>query len=145
VSSPNTPGLRDLQQRLHLQRILEAIAADKPLLIKLAPDLSDEQLQPLLDLPVSGFVVSNTTLSRPVDVGETQGGLSGAPLRELSTAMIRKVRARTDKPIIGVGGVFTGADAREKLSAGADLVQLYTAMIYRGPFTPLYVQRELKA
>jgi dihydroorotate dehydrogenase len=116
-------------------------------LVKLAPDLADEQLPDLVGLGgrlAAGFVVSNTTISRPVDVGETQGGLSGAPLRALSTAMIRKVRALTKLPIIGVGGVFTGADAMEKLFAGADLVQLYTSMIYRGPGTPLRVLRELK-
>jgi dihydroorotate dehydrogenase len=155
VSSPNTVGLRNLQERLALVRILEAIqaenAAKKPLLVKLSPDLSDEQLVPLLEVVsrhASGVIVSNTTLSREglrYEGPELRGGLSGAPLRSRSTEMIAKVRDLTGGklPIIGVGGIFYGSDAFEKLQAGASLVQLYTGLIYRGPSCAKRVGLEL--
>lgn len=156
VSSPNTAGLRDLQERLHLEKVLLALRAananKKPLLVKIAPDLSDEQLPDLLSLIEShaaGVVVSNTTITRPGFEGEaveSPGGLSGRPLRDMSTALLAKVRRLTGGrlPIIGVGGVFTGGDALEKLAAGACLVQLYTSLIYRGPGAARKIQRELK-
>ena len=155
VSSPNTPGLRDLQERLQLEKILTAIQGDnkdkKPVLVKISPDLSDEQLPDLVGLierMASGIIVSNTTITRPgipSDLPELQGGLSGAPLSALSTALIRKVHALTQGrlPIIGVGGVMTGADAFEKLRAGASLVELYTGLVYRGPSAAVRITREL--
>jgi dihydroorotate dehydrogenase len=157
VSSPNTPGLRDLQERLSLEKILAAISernsAKKPLLVKIAPDLSPEQLPDLFSLTerrASGLVISNTTLSRPnipVDTAETRGGLSGEPLRPLSTELIRSAYKHTGGrlPIIGVGGVFSGGDAFEKIRAGASLVQLYTGLVYEGPSLVLRIQRELSA
>lgn len=157
VSSPNTPGLRDLQERLFLEKILSAIAQrneDKtPVLVKISPDLSPEQLPDLLDLvekSASGLIVSNTTLSRPglpADLPQIQGGLSGAPLRSLSTDIIRRAYRHTQGrlPIIGVGGVFSGGDAFEKIRAGASLVQLYTGLVYGGPGTVYRIQRELAA
>jgi dihydroorotate dehydrogenase len=157
VSSPNTAGLRDLQERIHLERILSAIqsenAAKKPLLVKLSPDLHDETLTTLVDLVMktaSGVIATNTTIARPgipSDEQERRGGLSGAPLRARSTELIRKIRKLTKGalPIIGVGGVFTGGDAYEKIKAGASLVQLYTGLVYRGPDTPRRIQRELLA
>lgn len=155
VSSPNTLGLRDLQERIHLERILSAIYTynknNKPVLIKISPDLSDELLPSLVDLigkMASGVIATNTTIMRPgIPVGEPErrGGLSGAPLRERSTELIRKIyRLSSGKlPIIGVGGVFTGGDAFEKIKAGASLVQLYTGLIYRGPAAVWKIQNEL--
>ncbi len=145
VSSPNTTGLRDLQERRALERILIALQAEnqnhKPLLIKIAPDLDDASLEALSELALklaSGIIATNTTISRdniPGDVLEIRGGLSGAPLRARSTEIIAKIYKMTQGklPIIGVGGVFSGADAFEKIRAGASLVQIYTAMVYRGP------------
>ncbi len=155
VSSPNTTGLRDLQERLRLGRILEAIQERnprrKPVLVKLSPDLSDEQLQELLPVVserAAGVIAANTTVSReglPGDLPELRGGLSGAPLRARSTALIKKIYnlTRGRLPIIGVGGVMTGADAFEKIMAGATLVQTYTGLVYRGPAAAVKIQREL--
>lgn len=155
VSSPNTPGLRDLQERLSLERILLAIRNEnknnKPLLVKISPDLSEDKLPGLLELIgrlASGVIAGNTTLSReglPGDYPEIRGGLSGAPLRPRSTALIAKIYALTQGklPIIGVGGVFSGGDAFEKISAGASLVQLYTGLIYGGPRAVPRIQAEL--
>lgn len=155
VSSPNTSGLRDLQAKRHLDAILQAIRAEnpekKPVLVKLSPDLTDNQLDDALDTAAqlaAGVVASNTTISRPGlpgDMPEIQGGLSGRPLRALSTELIRKIRARSPLPIIGVGGVFTGADVLEKLEAGACLVQIYTSFVYRGPSAAVRILRELEA
>lgn len=155
VSSPNTTGLRDLQERLRLERILEAIQslnpAAKPLLVKIAPDLSEQQLGEIIETIAkcaSGVVAANTSLSReglPADAGEIRGGLSGAPVRSRSTRIIASIYRSTQGklPIIGVGGVFSGADAFEKIRAGASLVQIYTSLIYRGPAAAVRIQREL--
>lgn len=153
VSSPNTTGLRDLQETRKLQDILQAIREKnpraKPVLVKIAPDLSDVQLDGVLGVAerlAAGLVATNTTIQRPgvpADV-ELQGGLSGKPLRELSTLMIRKIRARSKLPVVGSGGIFTGADALEKLLAGASLVQMYTGLVYRGPSAAVSVLRELQ-
>ena len=145
VSSPNTPGLRDLQTAKNLSAILAAIqeanGAKKPILLKLSPDLADEDFASAIETAekfAQGLVVSNTTLSRDgVDArwaGEA-GGLSGAPLKKRATELVRKARALTKLPIIGVGGIETAADARERMDAGADLVQLYTGLVYGGPKT----------
>eukprot|EP00116_Pleurobrachia_bachei_P009020 sb/3469282/ len=127
----------------------------KAMLLKISPDLTDEQLQDIVDIimdpqyGVSGVIVSNTTISRPdslVSGNKTaKGGLSGAPLKDKSTDMIRKVYTLTDGaiPIIGVGGVSTAQDAYEKIKAGASLVQLYTALVYQGPGMVRRMKREL--
>jgi dihydroorotate dehydrogenase len=159
VSSPNTPGLRDLQGEARLRAILEAVrqAVPKrpPLLVKIAPDLSEAGLEAVVAATIEGgaegMIVSNTTISRPPGLrspraGET-GGLSGAPLFELSTDMLRRAAAlaRGRLVLIGSGGVATGRDALAKLCAGATLVQVYTAMVYHGPALIGRIRRELLA
>ena len=145
VSSPNTTGLRDLQERRALEKILICLQSEnknhKPILVKIAPDLDERSLNALCETCLKltqGIIATNTTLSRenmPSDVPEIRGGLSGAPLRSRSTELIAKIYKMTEGqlPIIGVGGVFSGADAFEKIRAGASLVQIYTALVYRGP------------
>ncbi len=150
VSSPNTPDLRDLQDSLILQELIRLLNQKKeslnisiPVLIKLAPDLTDNQLYTILDtylqLKVDGVVLTNTTLKRPVDANKYEkGGLSGRFLRNLANEIIKKTYKYTNGkiPIIGVGGVFSGQDALEKIFFGASLVQIYTGYIYEGPFLP---------
>ncbi len=153
VSSPNTVGLRTLQAAEHLRPMLEALLEERarllpglgrslPLLVKLAPDLDDEQLEGiaglLLELSIDGVIATNTTLSRPAGLGELSaqaGGLSGRPVHSLSLVTVAKLRRLlgAEFPIIGVGGICSGADAQAMRRAGADLVQLYTGLIYRGP------------
>jgi dihydroorotate dehydrogenase len=143
VSSPNTPGLRELQNRDQLARILEELqdAGAAPLLVKLSPDLHRDAVVDAVELAselgLDGVVATNTTTDRPEDLqspsaAET-GGLSGRPIRERATDQVRFVAERTDLPVVGVGGVFTAADAYEKIRAGASVVQLYTGLVYRGP------------
>lgn len=153
ISSPNTPGLRNLQKRAALEALLQPIAAERsaqvtalnklvPVLVKLAPDLSDEELDAALEAVLSagmdGVIIGNTTLRHEgltsSHLGQ-EGGLSGSPLNDLNTAMIRKVYARTAGalPIVASGGVMCAGDAQIKLDAGAVLVQLYTGLIYAGP------------
>lgn len=142
VSSPNTPGLRQLQDRDSLAaivRTLKEIDASKPLLVKIAPDLSDDAVKDMASLAeaekLDGLIATNTTLdhsSVPADHDQT-GGLSGSPLRSRSTEVLRILRAHTALPIIASGGVMSAESAREKLEAGASLVQIYTGFIYRGP------------
>ncbi len=151
VSSPNTPGLRDLQGRAFLDeliaRVMEARATDGiavRILLKIAPDLDDPQLDEILDVArapaIDGMIVSNTTIARPASLKEQQlareaGGLSGKPLFRASTIMLAKAYLRTENafPLIGVGGISSGEDAVAKIAAGASLVQLYSALVYRGP------------
>jgi len=153
VSSPNTPGLRELQTRAFLEELLRRLDAMRkqqqkdldrrlPLLVKLAPDLSDQELDDALDAMLAagmdGVIATNTTIGRPgIDgpVKDEAGGLSGAPLRPRSTEMIRAIFERTEGklPSIGGGGVDGPDDAKEKLDAGAVLVQVYTGLIYQGP------------
>lgn len=159
VSSPNTPQLRELQQAEQLSSLLSALQARSqelqqvhqrlrpmPLLVKLSPDVSQEQLELIVDvllrLRIDGVIATNTTISRDdlrTDRSEVaacgEGGLSGAPLRQRSTRMIADLYKLTKGkvPIIGVGGIFTAEDAWEKIAAGASLVQLYTGFIYQGP------------
>ncbi|HEX2148375.1 MAG TPA: quinone-dependent dihydroorotate dehydrogenase [Pseudorhizobium sp.] len=157
ISSPNTPGLRDLQARESLQALLHAVLAARsqeaerlgrplPVFLKIAPDLPEEGLDDIaaeaLSHDLDGLIVSNTTLSRAGltdarQAGEA-GGLSGAPLFHLSTTVLAKMRRRVgaNLPIIGVGGVGSAEDALEKIRAGADLVQLYSCMVYEGPGLP---------
>ncbi|MGZ4809440.1 MAG: dihydroorotate dehydrogenase (quinone), partial [Thermoanaerobaculia bacterium] len=144
VSSPNTPGLRDLQRPEQIERLLKSIAKVGPILIKIAPDLDDVQLGEICDVCVrlaDGMICTNTTIDHAYETG----GLSGAPLMTRSTAVLRKVRERVGAgyPLIGVGGIFTAGDVREKIDAGADLVQLYTSFIYEGPALPSRLAREL--
>ncbi len=153
VSSPNTPGLRALQEKdslrkilSHLQTINKQQAHPKPLLLKIAPDLTTEQVNDVIDLAIEiqldGLVVANTTISREgLKTDETTitaigaGGLSGLPVREKSTALVNYMCRQLNGqiPVIASGGIFTSADATEKLNAGACLVQVWTGFIYEGP------------
>lgn len=143
VSSPNTPGLRELQDEARLGELLEALreaAGGTPLLVKLAPDLSDRALARTAEAcearGVAGIVAVNTTLSRAglrVDPGAT-GGLSGRPLAPRARSALRVLRAATALPIVSVGGIDTVDEAVHRLEAGADLLQVYTGLIYEGPF-----------
>jgi dihydroorotate dehydrogenase len=155
VSSPNTPGLRDLQTATNLADILSTVqdanTMHKPVLVKLSPDLAGDDLAACVEIAgrsAQGLVVSNTTISRdniPEPFKSEPGGLSGRPLKALSTELVRKVRSMTTLPIIGVGGIETPEDAKERLDAGADLVQLYTGLIYGGPRTAKNITRGLAA
>ena len=154
ISSPNTPGLRDLQHGERLRELLSGLKYQQmkiavnsqrfvPLFVKVAPDLDDEQLEEiatiLVDEGIDGLVATNTTSSREAVQGlphaEEAGGLSGRPVMGMATEVVAKFREALpdDKPIIAVGGIFSGKDARAKIEAGADLVQLYSGFIYRGP------------
>ncbi len=158
ISSPNTPGLRDLQGEDRLRAILRAVdapALGKPVLVKLAPDLADDALPALVELcvaqGVAGLIIANTTLARPDTLrsphrGEA-GGLSGAPLLERSTAMLRAVRrlAGARLVLVGAGGVASGAGAYAKVKAGASLVQLYSGFAYGGPALVRRIKDELAA
>jgi len=144
VSSPNTPGLRELQSPGALSELLAAIRATnlitpKPIVVKIAPDLIPGELEQIVSIcesnGVAAIIATNTTLdhsSIPTSRDE-QGGLSGAPLREKSTALVRRIAARSTIPVIASGGIMDGNSAREKIEAGARLVQIYTGLIYRGP------------
>ena len=144
VSSPNTPGLRELQSATALSELLSAIRAanlttPKPIVLKIAPDLTPEELEQIVSIcesnAVAAIIATNTTLDHSsIPTGQDeQGGLSGAPLREKSTAFVRRIVARSTIPIIASGGIMDGNSAREKIEAGAQLVQIYTGLIYRGP------------
>lgn len=144
VSSPNTPGLRELQEPERLLELLHAIGDEagttaKPLMVKISPDLSDAELKAILTVceenGVSGIIATNTTLdhsSIPQQLDQV-GGLSGAPLRNKSTALVREIVAYSTIPVIASGGIFDAESAREKFQAGAQLIQLYTGFVYRGP------------
>jgi len=156
LSSPNTPGLRDLQDRAPLERLLGACVRPlgKPLLVKLAPDLAPEALDEAVDVAVacgaSGVIATNTTIQRPGAVaghpraGEA-GGLSGAPLAPLALSALRRAHARAAGriPIVGVGGIMDAADAYARIRAGASLVQVYTGLVYGGPALPRRILEEL--
>ena len=149
VSSPNTPNLRALQDKQPLTKLLNVLKVEnsnhkspKPILLKIAPDLTDEQLLDIIDIvavtKIDGVIATNTTISREGLESENKsemGGLSGKPLTNRSTEVIRFLSKKSNKafPIIGVGGIHSAEDAIEKLEAGADLVQLYTGFIYEGP------------
>lgn len=154
VSSPNTPGLRKLQEKESLKKILSELqninqskSKSKPLLLKIAPDLTNEQLTDIVDLSfevaLSGLVATNTTISRE-ELSEKSkvksefigaGGLSGLPVKKMATDIVSYLSKATNGqiPIIASGGIFTGSDASEKLSAGASLVQVWTGFVYEGP------------
>jgi len=163
ISSPNTENLRDLQEKDALRILLDAVCARRdeldrnhsrstPLLVKLAPDLDENALENsvsvIQEFSIQGVIATNTTVERPelksTHRAET-GGLSGKPLQKRSTAMIRTLFGElgADIPIIGVGGIFNGADAYEKIKAGASAVQIYTALIYEGPGLVRKVKAEL--
>ncbi len=154
ISSPNTPGLRELQGGGYLGKLLGALVQEgnelaerekvsrRPILVKIAPDLTDEELDEILEAvqssQIDGMIATNTTIGREgathPNAKET-GGLSGEPVREKSTRIIARIHDRTGGrvPIIGVGGISSAADAREKLDAGASLLQVYTGLVYEGP------------
>lgn len=155
VSSPNTPGLRSLQDAAGLSTILEILQQEnryiKPILVKIAPDLESEDLASILDLAktyqLAGIIATNTTIRRDglktqilpetgKPIAEEAGGISGLPVRERSTEVIRFIWQYTkgELPIIGVGGIFTAEDAWEKIAAGASLIQVYTGWVYEGPW-----------
>ncbi len=164
VSSPNTPGLRELQEKeslrkilMHLQMINNGKAHAKPILLKIAPDLTQEQLDDVIELAIEikldGLVATNTTISRSgltthnsrlTTIGS--GGLSGLPLKQRSTEIVKYISEKTKGqiPIIASGGVFTEEDANEKLSAGASLVQIWTGFIYEGPAIVKKICKTLK-
>jgi dihydroorotate dehydrogenase len=153
VSSPNTPNLRDLQEKEPLTHLLNTLQQlnlsrpkPKPILLKIAPDLTNTQLDDIIDIvrstKIAGVIATNTTISRDgLSYGKAEiekiglGGLSGKPLTQRSTEVIRYLKQKSNNafPVIGVGGIHSAKDAREKLEAGADLVQLYTGFIYHGP------------
>ena len=143
VSSPNTPGLRSLQDRPALDALFAAVQAanisHKPMLVKIAPDLTWEAIDDVLSLVEShrlaGIIATNTTIDHSTvpEHRRQTGGLSGVPVRARSTEVIRHITARTKVPVVGVGGIFSADDAKEKFDAGAALIQLYTGYIYRGP------------
>ena len=159
VSSPNTPNLRELQDKEPLTKLLNTLQqenlkhpAQKPILLKIAPDLTDSQLLDIIDIVkgsrIAGVIATNTTISREgltsPDQKET-GGLSGKPLTKRATEVIRFLSEKSNRafPIIGVGGIMTPEDALEKLDAGASLVQLYTGFIYEGPQLVKDINREI--
>lgn len=165
ISSPNTPGLRMLQKGDSVRNLLHSLSAfkdqhqlKKPVLLKISPDLSEDERSHVCQVVMSvnkknqvidGIIVSNTTTTRPESLTDAKvsesGGLSGAPLRSLSTDAIRHVYKLTNGtiPIIGVGGIFTGEDALEKVKAGASLLQIYTSLALEGPPVVFTIQRDL--
>lgn len=168
ISSPNTPGLRDIQDKKNLERLLDdvlrkmkSLDISKPLLIKISPDVSNSQLKDIADVilskrcgekKVDGVILTNTTITRPIaDTKKTEqllteaGGLSGAPLRDRSRQIISEFYKLTGGkvPIIGVGGISSGQDAYDKIKAGASLVQLYTSITFDGPPVVNRIKREL--
>ncbi len=165
VSSPNTPGLRELQEKEPLKKLMKHVKAlslakpnPKPVLLKIAPDLTETQLDDIVailkETQTDGVIATNTTISREGLSTAAEhisaigmGGLSGRPLREKSTAVIAYLRKQLGKdfPIIGVGGIMTPEDALAKLQAGADLVQIYTGFIYEGPGFVKRINRRLLA
>lgn len=165
VSSPNTPGLRELQEKSSLKKIFDVLqtrnarlSTPKPLLLKIAPDLSNEQVDDVIDLALEikldGLVCCNTTLDRS-SLSESSrlqsqkigmGGLSGLPAKKRSTEIVLYISQKTNGqiPIIASGGIFTGADAKEKINAGASMVQVWTGFIYEGPGIVKNICREIE-
>ncbi len=162
VSSPNTPGLRELQEKeslrkilVHLQHLNQAKSVQRPILLKIAPDLTNEQLDDVaalaLEIKLDGLVATNTTISREGLSQESEvvsretGGLSGKPVQQRSTAVLKYLISRTEGkiPVIASGGIFTGEDAREKLQCGAPLVQVWTGFIYEGPAIVKKISKQL--
>jgi dihydroorotate dehydrogenase len=156
VSSPNTPGLRKLQSGDELKKIIEACQVTNerkiPLLVKVSPDLDDQDLATVVkvaqDAGCAGIVAANTTTSRPDEtkIMSQEGGLSGKPLTDISTQMIRKIADLTDGnwPIIGVGGIFNAEDAWQKIINGASLIQIYSTLVFNGPSSVKSIVNGLK-
>ena len=162
VSSPNTPNLRDLQEKEPLSKLLNVLqkrnsekSSRKPILLKIAPDLSDSQLDDIIEIvantKIDGVIATNTTLSRTglmssAELTNQAGGLSGKPLTKRSTEVISYLHTKSKAafPIIGVGGIHTPEDSQEKLAAGASLVQLYTGFVYEGPGVVKRMNRSFK-
>jgi dihydroorotate dehydrogenase len=163
VSSPNTPGLRELQEKdslrkilIHLQMINNGKAISKPIFLKIAPDLIQQQIDDVIDLAMEikldGLIAANTTISREGLVhklgfgNQEAGGLSGKPLQKRSTAIVKYIHEKTngEMPVIASGGIFNGEDAKEKFDAGAALVQVWTGFIYEGPTIVKKICRTLK-
>lgn len=156
VSSPNTPGLRSLQEHDALEQLLRGIRAEnqnvrKPVLLKIAPDLSIPDLEQIIQAceqhEVSGMIATNTTLDHSAipSSRDQAGGLSGRPLREKSTEFVRAIASRSALPVIASGGITDVASAREKLDAGAQLLQVYTGYVYRGPGLLREIAQDLEA
>ena len=161
VSSPNTENLRDLQHKDNLQLLLRSIQEKnntylkpKPILLKIAPDLSNDQLLDIIDVVkltlIDGIIATNTTLSREnlkssIDLTTQKGGLSGAPVREKSTQVIKFLHEKSNGtiPIIGVGGIMSPEDALDKIKAGASLIQLYTGFVYSGPILVKQINKSI--
>ena len=162
VSSPNTPGLRELQEKeslrkilVHLQQLNAGKDIQRPILLKIAPDLTNEQLDDVaalaLEIKLDGLVATNTTISREglsqesAITSQQTGGLSGKPLQKRSTEVLQYLIAKTEGkiPVMASGGIFTGADAKEKLKCGAPLVQVWTGFIYEGPAIVKKITRSL--
>ena len=160
ISSPNTPGLRDLQKSEPIRRLLkvavqkrDALQNKPPLFVKIAPDLSIEEMNDIasavIENNIDGILVTNTTNQRPDSLKSSKssetGGLSGLPIRDISTECIRKMYALTKGRvfIVGIGGVGSGHDAYEKLKAGASVVQIYSRMVYEGPGVVSRIRNEL--
>lgn len=163
VSSPNTPGLRALQDPKTLVTLVRKVretcperadGSKPPILVKIAPDLAPEDkpaiAEAVLTAPVDGLIISNTTIARPAGLVDAEtaretGGLSGRPLFEPSTALVAEMARLTERslPLVGVGGIATGADAYAKIRAGASLVQLYTGLIYQGPGLIASIKKDL--
>jgi dihydroorotate dehydrogenase len=152
VSSPNTPDLRKLQEKEAIGELFHAIQQQnrgKPLLVKIAPDLTLEQLDHILALAtefqLAGVVATNTTTDHRTipEAKRQQGGLSGRPLRARSLEMLRHIKSQSALPVISVGGIMSGEDAKERFDAGADLVQIYTGFVYQGPRLVREIAREL--
>lgn len=164
ISSPNTPGLRDWQHSSQLQELLKTVVSTKndlpvpskpPLLLKLAPDLSEQERKEIANVisrkecKVDGLIISNTTVAREEELkslsSKESGGLSGKPLAHPSTELIKDMYVLTKGkvPIVGVGGIFSGQDAYDKISAGASLIQFYTAYVYHGPPRVTKIKQEL--
>jgi dihydroorotate dehydrogenase len=164
VSSPNTPGLRELQEKeplkkilTHLQNLNKNFAKQKPILLKIAPDLTQTQIDDVIDLAqeinLDGLVAANTTIDRSKLITTNAeleaigtGGLSGLPLKDRATEMVKYISEKTNGkiPIIASGGIFTGADAQEKLDAGACLIQVWTGFVYEGPAIVKKIMRGIK-
>ena len=162
ISSPNTPGLRDLQEKGPLAELLRTLMEERkkscgnhppPLLVKLAPDLEEDQrgeiAATLMNAKVDGIILTNTTLARPEslpkDFADEKGGLSGAPLKDISTQAIASFYKLTKGkiPIIGIGGISSGRDAYDKIKAGASLVQLYSGLVFKGPGVARSINEDL--
>ena len=162
ISSPNTPGLRDLQNRGHIDNLVKSLhkvrknnenLVSKPILIKIAPDINNEQARDIalssLALNIEGIIISNSTIDRPSTLQSSYqskvGGLSGKPLFAKSTLMLKKMYSLTNGqiPLVGVGGISNGIECYKKMKAGASLVQLYTSLVYQGPSLISKINKEL--